>query len=127
MRSTNDIIAAIKDGEAVEYEELRMACLVMDALLFFAHGNIRRLLAGGIGAELTIKDFPDAHADLGISKQEWEAMRKDPIEYLGRDHIPGTSEYESRYKVSKALFNRFVKNQEESNGDSKNRMASDCK
>ena len=114
MRSTNDIIASIKDGEAVEYEELRMACLVMDALLFFAHGNIRRLLAGGIGAELTIKNFPDAHAELGISKQEWEALRKDPLEYLGREHIPGTPEYESIYRVSKAIFNKFAKDQEES-------------
>ena len=109
MRSTAEIIIAIKDCEEVSIEELKMACLVEDALLFFAHGNIRRLLKGGIGAELTRKEFPDAHADLGISKHEYEAMKKDQIEYLGVDHIPGTPEYNARYEISKKILKKFIK------------------
>ena len=107
MRSTSEIIAAIKDSEPVDYEELRMACLVLDSLLFFAHGNLRRLLAGGLGAELTKMDFPDAYAELGISKQEYEAWGKDPVEYLGKEHIPGTQEYDQHYRISKKIFERF--------------------
>jgi len=109
MRSTAEIIIAIKDCEEVDIEELKMACLVEDALLFFAHGNIKRLLKGGIGAELTRTEFPDAHADLGISKHEYEAMKKDPIEYLGVDHIPGTPEYNARYEISKKILKKFLK------------------
>ena len=109
MRNTAEIIAAIKDSAPVDPEELRMACLVLDSLLFFAHGNLKRLLTGGIAAEMTKREFPDAHADLGISKSEWEAWRKDPVEWLGAAHIPGTPEYESRYRVSKKIFEKFVK------------------
>ena len=109
MRNTAEIIAAIKDSAPVDPEELRMACLVLDSLLFFAHGNLKRLLTGGIAAEMTKREFPDVHADLGISKSEWEAWRKDPVEWLGAAHIPGTPEYESRYRVSKKIFEKFVK------------------
>ena len=109
MRSTAEIIIAIKDCEEVDIEELKMACLVEDALLFLAHGNIRQLLKGGLGADLTRLEFPDAHAYLGISKHEYAAMRKDPIEYLGVDHIPGTPEYNSRYDISKKILKKFLK------------------
>lgn len=116
MRSTAEIIIAIKDCEEVEIEELKMACLVQDALLFFAHGNIKRLLKGGIGAELTKKDFPDAHADLGISKHEYEAMKKDPIEYLTVEHIPGTPEYNARHELSKRIFKKFIETEGSEDG-----------
>ena len=109
MRSTNEIIIALKECEPVEYDELRMACLVLNSLLFFSHNNTRRLLNGGIAAEITKKmEFPDAHADLGISKTEYEAMKKDPVKWLGVDNIPGTPEYMERYKISKAIFNKVV-------------------
>ena len=107
MRSTAEIISAVKDSETVDFEELRMACLVLDSLLFFAHENIKRLLDGGLGAELTKKNFPDAHAELGISKQEYEAWRKDPVKYLGKEHIPGTQEYDQHYRISKKIFEKF--------------------
>lgn len=109
MRSTNEIIIALKECEPVEYDELRMVCLVLNSLLFFSHDNTRRLLNGGIAAEITKKmEFPDTHADLGISKTEYEAMKKDPVEWLGVDNIPGTPEYMERYKISKAIFNKVV-------------------
>ena len=34
MRSTCEIVADIKDGKEVTYEELKMACLVQSYLLF---------------------------------------------------------------------------------------------
>ena len=115
MRSTNEIIIALKECEHVEYEELRMACLVLNSLLFFSHNDIKRLLKGGIGAEITKNmEFPDAYADLGISKTEYEAMKKDPVEWLGVDYIPGTPEYLERYKISKAIFNKVVNGDVES-------------
>ena len=109
MRSTNEIIIAIKENEEVDSEELRMACLVLNSLLFFSHSNIRRLIAGGTGAEVTkLMEFPDSYGELGISKTEWEAMRKDPVEWLGVSNIPGTPEYEAHYRVSKAVYNKIM-------------------
>lgn len=114
MRSTNDIIISVKENEKPEYEELRMACLVLNSLLFFSHQNIARLLKGGYAAEITKNmEFPDAHAELGISKTEFNAMKKDPLEWLGKDHIPGTQEYEERHAISKKIFSRFYLKEEQ--------------
>ena len=110
MRSTNEIIIAIKENGPVDPEELRLACLVLESQLFFAHSNIRRLIAGGIGEEIIMQlEFPDAYGELGISKSEYDAMNMDPMEYLGPDHIPGTPEYEANYRISKKIFEKAWK------------------
>ena len=85
-----------------------MACLVQNSLLFFAHGDIKRLLKGGIAAELTRRDYPGAAADLGISEQEYKAMNMDPLKYLGPANIPGMPEYEAHYRVSKKILEKFI-------------------
>lgn len=110
MRTTNEIIIAIKEQEPVEYDELKMACLVLNTILFFNHSKFRRLLKGGYAADVTRKmDFPDSHADLGIPKEEWNALRMDPISYLGEDNIPGKPQYDQHYKLSKKLFEKCMK------------------
>ena len=52
MRSTCEIIADIKDGKDVPYEELKMACLVQSSLLFFFKEDTKSLLKGGVSADL---------------------------------------------------------------------------
>ncbi len=52
MRATCEIIADIKDGKEVPYEELRMACLVQSFLLFQYRNDVKKLLKGGIDADL---------------------------------------------------------------------------
>lgn len=110
MRSTNDILIDVKDNKDVSKEELKMALLVLDSINFFNHNHLKRLLKGGLGAELTKKEFPDACADLGISKLEFEGLKKDPYEFLGPDHIPGTKEWEVIHKAATNLFNKVVNN-----------------
>lgn len=44
MRSTCEIIANIKDGKNVPYEELKMACLVQSSLLFFFSTRYKTLI-----------------------------------------------------------------------------------
>ena len=118
MRSTANIIGAIKDCEPVEYEELRLAVLVLDSLLTFKQKHLIRLLKGGYGAELTEKmEYPDAHKDLGISKTEWNALRMDPEKYLGKSHIPGTPEFESHYKISKKILEKALAEGKEDEAD----------
>lgn len=55
MRATCEIIADIKDGKEVTYEELKMACLVQSFLLFKYQQDVKNLLNGGIASELTKK------------------------------------------------------------------------
>ena len=55
MRSTCEIIADVKDGKKVPYEELKMASLVQSFLLFKYQQDVKNLLEGGIVAEMTKK------------------------------------------------------------------------
>ena len=112
-RTINDIIVAIKENERPDYEDLRLTCLALNSLLFFAHGDIKRLLKGGIAAELTRRDYPGAHAELGISQNEYKALKMEPEKYLGAPNIPGTTEYEARYRLSKKIFEKFTKGSEQ--------------
>lgn len=103
MRATCEIIADIKDGKEVTYEELKMACLVLDFLLFQYKTDVKNLLKGGINAELTknswYSDPKTSSAEGGISCIYWKGIKADPVEFLGPAHIPGTPEYERRYNL----------------------------
>lgn len=105
MRSTIEILCDVKDNVDVDKEELRMALLVLDSINFFNHNHLRRLLKGGVGAEFTANEFPDAYGELGISKHEYNALRMDPLKYLGEDKIPGTEAWERFHKIANNILN----------------------
>lgn len=113
MRATCEIIADIKDGKEVTYEELKMACLVQSFIIFQYKNNVKSLLKGGIAAELTKKswysDPKTSSVELGESSIYWNGMRSDPIQFLGPFNIPGTPEYEQHYKLSKAVFDKVMR------------------
>ncbi len=71
MRATCEIIADVKDGKEVSYSELKLACLVQSFLLFQYQQDVRKLLKGGISADLTrecnYSDSKTSSADSGIS------------------------------------------------------------
>ena len=52
MRATCEIVADLKDGKEVPYEELNMACLVQSSIIFFYQQDTKNLLKGGIAADL---------------------------------------------------------------------------
>lgn len=116
MRATCEIIADIKDGKDVTYEELKMACLVQSFLLFQYKNDVKNLIRGGISADLTkhsyYSDSKTSSAESGISSVYWKGIKADPVEFLGPAHIPGTPEYERRYRVSKAVLNKVLKDEE---------------
>lgn len=109
MRSTIDILCDVKDNIDVDKEELRIAILVLDEINFFNHNYMRRLLKGGLAAELAAREFSDKGADLGISEAEYKALQMDPIEYLGTDRIPGTPEWEIIHKTAQSILDKILK------------------
>ena len=112
MRATCEIIADLKDGKEVTYEELKMACLVQSSIIFLYQQDTKNLLKGGISADLVekmnYKDEKTSSKKLGYPSWYWNAIKKDPIEWLGVSNIPGTPEYDEHYKLSKALFEKFA-------------------
>ena len=113
MRQTCEIIADIKDGKEVTYNELKMACLVQSFLLFQNQNDVKNLIKGGIAAELTkqsnYSDVKTSSKEGGISSVYWNGIKADPIQFLGPAHIPGTKEYEKRYAVSKKIYEKMTK------------------
>lgn len=113
MRAACEIISDIKDGKEVPYDELKMACLVQSFLLFQYRNDVKKLLKGGIDADLVkqvwYSDPQKASVESGISSVYWNGMKGDPVQFLGQAHIPGTSEYERRYKMSKAVYSAVTK------------------
>jgi hypothetical protein len=116
MRATCEIISDIKDGKEVSYEELKMACLVQSFLLFQYRNDVKKLLKGGIDADLVkqawYSDPQKASVESGISSVYWNGMKGDPVQFLGQAHIPGTPEYEQRNKMSKAVLDKVLKDGE---------------
>lgn len=116
MRATCEIISDIKDGKEVSYEELKMACLVQSFPLFQYRNDVKKLLKGGIDADLVkqawYSDPQKASVESGISSVYWNGMKGDPVQFLGQAHIPGTPEYEQRNKMSKAVLDKVLKDGE---------------
>ena len=112
MRATCEIIADIKDGIDVEYDELKMACLVLESMIFFYKQDTKHLLKGGIGADMVKRtnysDTETSSMELGTPSWYWKAIKNDPIEWLGPKNIPGTHEYDKHYKLSKSLLDKFL-------------------
>lgn len=80
MRSTCEIIADVKDGKEVPYEELKMACLVQSSIIFFYQQDTKNLLKGGIGADLVkqmnYKDDKTSSKKMGYPSWYWNAIKK---------------------------------------------------
>ena len=116
MRATCEIISDIKDGKEVPYDELKMACLVQSFLLFQYRNDVKKLLKGGVDADLVkqvwYSDPQKASVESGISSVYWNGMKGDPVQFLGQAHIPETPEYEHRNNKSKAVFDKVLKDGE---------------
>lgn len=113
MRQTCEIIAELKDGKEVDYEELKLACLVQSYIIFQYQHDVTNLLQGGFGAELTKRmnysDKETSSVEAGISSTYWKAMKKPPADFLGPSHIPGTEEWEQMHTVHKKIYNKIMK------------------
>lgn len=122
MRSTCEIVADLKDGKEVPYEELKMACLVQSFVIWQYQQDVKHLAKGGIAAELTMKswysDPQKSSAANGISSAYWNAMQSDPEKFLSPQYIPGTPEWEKFHKISTNILNHVLKEREKKKNES---------
>lgn len=105
MRSTLEIIIAVKESQPVTEEELRMALLALSGIDHFRSGTINQLIE-------SIESKAQLRIDLaaGFAKQQREslfkAMKKDPVEWLGPGNLPGNPEYEERVKWARRVYEK---------------------
>lgn len=112
MRSTCEIVADLKDGKEVPYEELKMACLVQSGIIHFFQNDTKQLLAGSLVSEVIRKmnysDPETSSAEAGIPTWYWKAIHADPVEWLGPKWIPGTPEWERMHSIHKKIYEKAL-------------------
>lgn len=106
MRSTLEIIIAVKESQPVSEEELRLALLAMASFEYFLKDDLRSLV------EAVEQDKPVAklRAKFGrdLLERMFKAQKKSPAEWLGPTNIPGNPEYERRLAAGKKLFEKVT-------------------
>jgi len=96
MRQTCEIIADLKEGKEVAYDELKMACLVQSSIIHFYKQDAKVLLKGGFQADLKKQleySVPEKSSELGTPTWYWKAIKADPLKWLSDADIPGTEEW----------------------------------
>jgi hypothetical protein len=106
VRSTLEIICAVKDSQPVTEEELRMALLVMSSINYFNKRQVENLTkAFGQDTKESIRKFTIHDAD-GHEDRMVKIMKGDMIVVLGPGNIPGTPEYEARMKMNRDILKK---------------------
>lgn len=105
MRSTLEIIIAVKECQPATDEELRLALIAMCNMEHFVRRDLESL------ADAVIAGQPSAMLRAASAKKTLDAMfyarKKSPAEWLGPEHTPGTPEFQRFYEAGKRLLEKI--------------------
>ena len=104
MRTLNEIVTAVRDGERPDYEELRYAVCAMDALGVFNRNALMRLAEAEKAQK---KPFLTTSAEWQWQehyRREKAAGEKSPKEYIGWNNDPENPEFLRRRAAAKRLM-----------------------
>lgn len=101
MRSTLDILIAVKENQPVTPEELRLALVALDSIHHFTKNSLNDIIEAS-------EERPQTLAlRIAFAKQTRESMfraiKTDPSVWLGPENIPGNPEHDRRYRAALAL------------------------
>lgn len=106
MRSTIEIICAVKDSEPVTEEELRLCVVVMASVDNFFKRDLKQLI-DAIRADKPMGLLKmKAEFAWGTIERMFAAVKKPPTEWLSAADIPGTPENAERMAWAKAVFKK---------------------
>lgn len=105
MRSYLDIIIDLRDGLKPNYEEVRLACLMADDLLFFAEQDVKRLI--GYGTDRERDDLQARFAKKSLESRFY-AKKNSPEKWLGNHH-PDHPDQKASMEMSKKIYEGFLK------------------
>jgi hypothetical protein len=102
VRSTLDVIIAVKESQLATEEELRMCIVAMAAFAYFTDTQLDDLIGDFHHAN------PHVRAIRLSEAKEWQetkfnAQKKPMIEWIGEHNMPGHPEYEERMKLFKKI------------------------
>jgi hypothetical protein len=107
MKTLGEIIDAVRSGDKPEYDELRYAVCVMDALATFDRQAFMRLAAN---EELGKKPFMNTSAVWQWNEffeRMKRAMEKCPKDWIGWNNDPDNPDFLKRRNEAKQLLSRL--------------------
>lgn len=106
MRSTVDIIVAVKECQPATEEELRLALVAMSAIEHFVRTDLQKLIdAVEEGKPAGVIEIKAAFAKGTISRM-FKAIKMPVDKWLGPGNTPGTPENTKRLAMAKKIFKR---------------------
>lgn len=106
MRSTLDIIIAVKDSQPVTEQELKYALLALSAMNHFAERDIDNMLDAIETGRQDLITLRASFVNQSRETRRFKSMKLPVDKYLGPNNIPGSPEYEKRMKMNKAIFKK---------------------
>jgi hypothetical protein len=103
MRSYAEIMNDLKMGKKPPYEEVRLAAIMADDLLFFANNDVKNLCE-----EKKVKIFTKEWFLQENQNRNYRAFQKSPEEWLGNDH-PDNPDYQKRVAIESKILNKILK------------------
>lgn len=110
MRTTNEIITAVKEGEPVTERELKLALVALSSIDTFRSRTLNDLIDAIEKGSKPILDLKVAHAK-DQRERLFTAAKTDPEVWLGPCGTPGTPEHTKSYNASKRIMRAFLKYQ----------------
>ena len=104
MRTTLDIIIAVKDNEPATDEELRLALCALSGIEHFIRQDLTKLIQAIRDDKPTGYLKAKAEFAWGTIERMFTAKKKPPDQWLGPGGIPGTPENVERMKFGRKLF-----------------------
>lgn len=103
MKTLYEIYDDIRECRDVNNDDLRLAVLMYRDLLWFANHDV----------EILYKDcnknaFTKMRYEQNVMRYK-KALKTVPKEWLGKDNIPGTEEWNSKEKLCEGLLNNYEK------------------
>jgi hypothetical protein len=104
MRTTCQIICAVKDNKPVEHEELRLALLALNSIEHFSQHHLQDIIEAADDSPKSVA-YRIAFAKSWM-KRRFAYLKTDPIKYLGPAGIPGNPEHDESLTMAKSVFKK---------------------
>jgi hypothetical protein len=108
MRSTAEIVCAVKECRPVTEEELRMALLVLNSTEYFLKRNLEKLLEAVEGKKPLILSLRTAEAKRWVQETLFTAHKADPAVWLGPSGTPGNPEHDQFHQLGLRMVERLI-------------------
>lgn len=107
MRSTLEILIAVDECQEVTLEETKMALAALDSICYFTKKNLDDLIEA-IEKEKNASLLLKMKLKFAKDTQEsmFQARKKDPMEWLGPNNIPGSPEKQRFHEIAKKVFKK---------------------